>query len=452
MQNSAVPAPHSEDPTTDAASTVNVTGAKGVAVSTVHRRALIGSLTGSTIEWFDFFLYATAAALIFDKQFFPTDDPTLSLMLSYSSLALTFFVRPLGGIVFSHIGDRVGRKKTLVLTLSLMGATTVGIGLLPNVDVIGVGAPILLLLFRMLQGLAIGGEWGGAMLLAYEYAPKNRRGLFGSVPQIGITTGLLLASLALAGMSALPSESFEAWGWRVPFIASIVLVFLGLWIRGGLDETPAFREQKEKGAISKLPLADVLRYHWRAVLVSIGVKLADAAPFYLAATFVVAYATTQLGFAQINVLTAVSVAAAVSCVTIPLAGRLSDAIGRIRTFFGACVLVLVFAIPYYWVLGTKSLIALFAASIVLIAFAWAPITATLGTLTAEIFPAEIRYTGVSVGYQIGAALAGGTAPLIATWLLGVYDGSWLPIALFMMASTAIAAVSALLARRVRMWD
>lgn len=418
-------------------------------VTTSHRRALVGSLTGSTIEWFDFFLYATAASLIFDKQFFPSDNPTLSLMLSYFSLALTFFVRPLGGVIFSHIGDRVGRKKTLVATLSLMGGTTVGIGLLPNVDAIGLLAPILLLFLRLLQGLAIGGEWGGAMLLAYEYAPKSRRGLFGSVPQIGITAGLLLASLALTLMSFLPDDAFNAWGWRLPFIASLVLVVLGLWIRRGIDETPDFKRQKDAGNIVKLPIAVVLKQHWRAVLISIGVKLADATPFYLAATFIVSYATTQLGFDRTAVLIAVCIAAAVSCFTIPLAGRLSDKVGRINVFLVSCLLVIALAVPYFWSLDSRLVWVLVLASVIMIAVAWAPITATLGTLMAEIFPADIRYTGITLGYQIGVALAGGTAPLIATWLLDVFDGSWLPLAIFMMATTGIAAVSSLLARRAK---
>ncbi|MEE2047072.1 MFS transporter, partial [Nocardiopsis tropica] len=204
-----------------------------------NRRVLIGSLSGSTIEWFDFFLYATAAALIFDKQFFPNDDPLISLMLSYLSLSLTFFIRPFGGIVFSHIGDRIGRKKTLVITLSLMGGATVAIGLLPNYDQVGVLAPVLLILCRVVQGLAIGGEWGGALLLAYEYAPENRRGFFGSVPQTGITIGMLMSTVAFALVSLMPAAAFESWGWRIPFVASVVLVFVGLWIRKGLAETPA---------------------------------------------------------------------------------------------------------------------------------------------------------------------------------------------------------------------
>lgn len=243
-----------------------------------NRRVLIGSLSGSSIEWFDFFLYATAAALIFDQKFFPTQDPFISLMLSYLSLSLTFFIRPFGGIVFSHIGDRAGRKKTLVVTLSMMGGATVAIGLLPTYDSVGILAPILLIICRIIQGLAIGGEWGGALLLAYEYAPAHRRGFFGSVPQMGITVGMLLATLAFSAVSALPDQAFQTWGWRLPFIASIILVFVGLWIRGGLGETPDFQKAKDSGDVAKLPIAETLRHHWRSVLVAVGAKVAETAP------------------------------------------------------------------------------------------------------------------------------------------------------------------------------
>ena len=217
-----------------------------VASKVSHKRVLIASLTGSSIEWFDYFLYATTAGLVFNKVFFPTVDPVVGLMLAYLSFALTFFIRPLGGFIFAHIGDRIGRKRTLVITLSLMGGATVLIGLLPGYDDIGVLAPILLIVFRLIQGLGIGGEWGGALLLAYEYAPKNRKGLYGSVPQMGVTIGMLLATLAMTLMSLLPDEDFLKWGWRVPFIASAGLVFLGLWIRNGIDETTGLQKSQRK--------------------------------------------------------------------------------------------------------------------------------------------------------------------------------------------------------------
>lgn len=408
-----------------------------------NRRVLTGSLAGSAIEWFDFFLYATAAAIIFDKQFFPTDDPNISLILSYLTLALTFFVRPFGGIVFSHIGDRVGRKKTLVITLSLMGGATVAIGLLPNYDQIGVLAPILLIICRIVQGLAIGGEWGGALLLAYEYAPKNRRGFFGSVPQTGVTIGMLMASLSFAIVSALPDAQFQSWGWRVPFIASIVLVFLGLWIRKGLNETPAFQAAKDSGAVAKMPLLDTLKDHWRSVLIAVGIKFVETGPFYIFVTFVVSYTTTNLNYERPTVLNAVSVGALISTVMIFTMGALSDRVGRKPVFTAGVFMTMAFAFPFFLLLDLHATWAVYAAVIIGLAIVWPPVTATLGTLMSETFSTRVRYTGVTLGYQIGAALAGGSAPLIATWLLREFDGSWTPIAIYMLFLSVIGLGSAI---------
>ena len=413
-----------------------------------NRRVLIGSLSGSAIEWFDFFLYATAAALIFDKQFFPNDDPVISLMLSYLSLSLTFFIRPFGGIVFSHIGDRIGRKKTLVITLSMMGGATVAIGLLPTYAQVGVLAPILLILCRVVQGLAIGGEWGGALLLAYEYAPKNRRGFFGSVPQTGVTIGMLLSTIAFALVSLLPDVAFEAWGWRLPFIASLVLVFVGLWIRKGLADTPAFREAKKSGNIAKLPIKDTLRDHWRSVLVAVGAKVVETAPFYIFATFVVSYATGTLDMQQSVVLNAVSAGALVSTISILLMGSLSDRLGRSTVFLGGVVLIAAFAAPFFLLLDLRMNWAVYAAVVISLGVAWPPVTATLGTLTSEIFTTRVRYTGVTLGYQIGAALAGGTAPLLATWLLARFDGAWWPIASYLVVLAVISFAAVAVSGRV----
>lgn len=406
-----------------------------------NRRVLFGSLSGSAIEWFDFFLFATAAALIFDKQFFPTDDPALSLMLSYVSLSLTFFIRPFGGIVFSHIGDRIGRKKTLVITLSMMGGATVAIGLLPNFDQVGIWAPILLMLCRIVQGLAIGGEWGGALLLAVEYAPKERRGFFGSVPQTGITIGMLLSTIAFALVSMLPTDAFDAWGWRLPFIASIVLVFVGLWIRKGLAETPAFQQAKDSGDVAKLPLADTLRDHWRSVLVAIGAKVVETAPFYIFATFVVSYATGNLDFERSTVLNAVSAGAFVSTIAILAMGALSDRVGRRPLFLAGAVLIALFAAPFFLLLDIGMDWGVYAAIVIGLGVVWPPVTATLGTLMSEIFTTRVRYTGITLGYQIGAALAGGTAPLVATWLLTSFGGSWVPIAIYLVAVALVSIVA-----------
>ena len=418
------------------------------ASAATNKRVLLASLMGSSIEWFDYFLYATTAALVFGKVFFPTSDPLVGLMLSYLTFSLTFFVRPIGGFIFAHIGDRIGRKKTLVITLSLMGGATVLIGLLPGYDQIGIWAPILLIVLRLIQGLGIGGEWGGALLLAYEYAPQNRKGLFGSVPQMGVTIGMLLATVAITVMSMLPDDQFLAWGWRVPFLLSAVLVFLGLWIRKGIDETPAFKKAKETGNVAKMPLAETLRYHWRAVLVAVAIKFVETAPFYIFSTFIVSYATSSLGFERLTVLNTVTIATLVTTLMIPVMGRLSDSIGRKRMFVIGTLIMAAFIFPYFMLLEQRTTTTLVIATVVGLGFIWAPITAVLGTLFSEIFSTRVRYTGITLGYQIGAALAGGTAPLLATWLLQKYSGSWVPVACYLLATAVISLVGIACAKTV----
>jgi len=414
-----------------------------------RRRALIASLTGSSIEWFDYFLYGTAAALVFNKLFFPNFDPVVGLMLSYLSFSLTFFIRPLGGVIFAHIGDRIGRKKTLVITLSLMGGATVLIGLLPTYEHIGVWAPILLILLRMVQGLGIGGEWGGALLLAYEYAPANRKGFFGSVPQVGVTIGMLLATLSVSLMVTLPDESFMAWGWRVPFVLSAGLVFLGLWIRNGLDETPEFKQAKESGNVAKMPLVETLQNHWREVLIAAGLKVVETAPFYIFSTFVVSYAVSTLGFDKSAALNAVMIGALVASVLIPTMGLVSDYVGRKTVYVVGCVLLGLFIIPYFMLLDTKTVWGLTLATVISFGVLWSPITAVLGTLSSEIFATKVRYTGITLGYQLGAALAGGTAPLIATWLLAKYEGSWHAVAVYLLVTVLISLIAIIAISRSR---
>lgn len=411
-------------------------------------RVLLGSLSGSVIEWFDFLVYGTVAALVFNKLYFPSEDEFVSTMLAFVSFSLTFFFRPLGGIIFSHIGDRIGRKKTLFITLTLMGGGTVAIGLLPDYQAIGIAAPILLICFRILQGLGIGGEWGGALLLAYEYAPKNRRGLYGAVPQMGISLGMLLAAGVIAALTQLPDGQFMTWGWRVPFVASVVLVFIGLWIRNGLDETPEFKRVQETGARLKLPVKEVVTKHWGAVLVSIGAKAAETGPFYIFGTYVVAYATDILDARDNVVLLAVAVAALVATVWMPIFGSISDRVSRAVLYRWSACTTIVMVVPYYLILNTGETWALFVATILGFGFLWGSVNAILGTLIAENFAPEVRYTGASLGYQLGAAVFGGTAPLIGAWLLEISGGEWWPIAIYVASCALISIIASFFIKRV----
>jgi metabolite-proton symporter len=415
----------------------------------VSRKILIASLVGSSIEWFDYFLYGTVASLVFNQLFFPSSNPTVGLLLAYASFALSFFIRPIGGALFSHIGDKIGRKKTLVLTLSLMGAATVIIGLLPDYQTIGIWAPVLLITLRLVQGLGIGGEWGGALLLAVEYAPKNKRAFFGSIPQMGVTIGMLLGTLSLSIMTTLPEKSFMSWGWRVPFILSATLVFFGLWIRNGIDETPAFRQAKESGNIAKVPLIETLRTHWKSVLIAVGAKVVETAPFYIFSTFIVSYATTTLGFSKTAALNAVTIATVITTILIPLIGQWADKVGRKPLYIGGTIAMILYAFPYFYLLQLKSTFWLIIATVIGLGIIWAPITAVLGTLFSEIFKTNVRYTGVSLGYQIGAAVAGGTAPLIATALLNAYNNSWIPVALYIIFTSIISLIAVLSIRETK---
>ncbi|CZY26560.1 TPA: MHS family MFS transporter [Enterobacter hormaechei subsp. hoffmannii] len=413
-----------------------------------NKKVLIASLTGSSIEWFDYFLYGTAAALVFNKIFFPMVDPVIGLILSYLSFSLTFFIRPIGGVLFAHIGDRIGRKKTLVLTLSLMGGATVMIGLLPTYNMIGMWAPALLILMRIIQGMGIGGEWGGALLLAYEYAPEKRKGFFGSIPQAGVTIGMLMATFIVSLMTLFSEEDFLSWGWRIPFLLSSVLVILGLWIRKDIDETPDFQKVKKSGQVAKAPLRDTIKHHWREVLIAAGLKVVETAPFYIFSTFVVSYATTTLTYQKSQALEAVTLGALVATIMIPLMGLLSDRVGRQRMYAVSVFVLGLFIVPWFMLLNTGTTWGIVLATVIAFGVLWAPVTAVLGTLCSEIFSANVRYTGITLGYQLGAALAGGTAPLIATGLLAKYDGDWVPVAWYLGVTVAISLIAIFCASRI----
>lgn len=413
----------------------------------IQRRALAGSLVGSTIEWYDFLLYATVAPIVFAPQFFPDSDPFVAIMLAYFGHALTFFIRPFGGVFFAHIGDRIGRKKTLVVTLSMMGLGTMAIGLIPNYDQIGVWAPALLFACRIVQGLAIGGEWGGALLLAVEYAPKNRRGYFGAIPQTGVTWGLILGNLALLiSLGLAGPEVFAQWAWRIPFIVSVVLIFLGLWIRKELDETPAFKKVLERGAVERNPLGATLRNHWREVLIAIAVKAVETAPFYIFVSFMVSYSKTQLGYSNAQALTAIMVGAIVSSLFMPVCGALSDRFGRVPVYVFGVIALAAVTVPYFF-MAEAGFVGFVVASILAVGIAWSFVTATLGTMMSELFTANVRYTGITLGYQIGAAIFSGTAPMIAIALTSKTGEHWWPIPIYVIFLAVLSLVGVAVAVR-----
>ncbi|CEA02938.1 Inner membrane metabolite transport protein YhjE [Jeotgalicoccus saudimassiliensis] len=417
----------------------------------LRRKVLSASLIGSSIEWFDFFLYAAVASIIFNTQFFVTDDAFLSTILAYFGLALSFFIRPLGGVIFAHIGDRIGRKKTLIITLSLMGFATAGIGLLPTYAQIGIAAPLLLLLFRLIQGLGIGGEWGGALLLATEYAPKKQRGLFGSFPQMGIPIGLVLAYGFFFLLTwAMPEEMFLAWGWRIPFIFSLLLVVVGLLIRKGLDETPAFvqmqKEAAEKNEVRRLPIVEIFKKHPKEVLITTGAKFVETGPFYIFTTFIVGYGVSSLDVSFEFMMLSIMAVSVLTTIMIPVMGSLSDRIGRRKMFLIGATAMLIYAFPYFFIVNTHEPMLVILATFIGLVVIWPPITAILGTMFSESFSKEVRYTGVTLGYQIGAAVAGGSAPLIAEFLMNQFNGSSIPVSLYIVM-TAIVSLIAVFAMR-----
>lgn len=344
-------------------------------------------------------------------------------------------------MIFSHIGDRIGRKKTLVITLTLMGTATVLMGVLPTYAAIGVAAPILLTLLRLLQGLALGGEWGGGLLLAVEYAPRNRRGFYGAVPQIGALLGLALGNIVVIVSRAIfPEDAFETIGWRIPFYFSGVLLLVGLWIRSKIDETPSFKKVQAEGTTQKLPIATVFKHYWKEVLISTGAKFIETSTFFIFATFSLSYATSK-GFEMGSVLNYVLIGSLVGVAGMLLYGGLSDKVGRKAVFLGGSALVAVFIFPYLAAFNSGNEFLMGLAIIVSFAIVWPTYGSLIGTVLAENFAPEIRYTGASLGYQIGAALVGGTAPMIATALLQGFNQNWVPVALFVVACAIISFVS-----------
>ncbi len=405
------------------------------------RRIAGASLLGSVVEWYDFFLYGTMAALVFNSQFFPKFDPLVGTMIAFGTFAAGFITRPLGGFIFGHFGDRIGRKKMLVLTMLIMGLSTFAMGLLPNYASIGVAAPILLLILRMLQGIGLGGEWGGAVLLCVEHAPDGRRGWYSSWPQLGVPIGLLTSTVAITLATALPDAAFQSWGWRVPFLISIVLVIVGLVIRMKIEEPPAFKTLEAADDKAKLPLVEVFTKHPKVTLLAMGARVSESVTFNVYNAFLVTFTVTVMHLDKSIVLNALLVAAVVGFVVILASGHLSDRIGRRPVFgFGAAV-ALVSAFPIFWLITTGNPYLITLGVVIGWGIAACVMFGPEGAMFAEVFPTRVRYSGMSVVYQIGVIPTGAVAPLIATSLVSHFTGSVWPVAVYVMAMAAITLVS-----------
>ncbi|MET8945131.1 MFS transporter [Streptomyces sp. NPDC004542] len=412
-------------------------------------RIVAASLIGTTIEWYDFFLYGSAAALVFNKLFFPDSDPLVGTLLSFLTYAVGFAARPLGALVFGHYGDRLGRKRLLVLSLLLMGGATFAIGLLPTHASVGAAAPVLLTALRLVQGFALGGEWGGAVLLVSEHGDARRRGFWASWPQTGAPAGQLLATGVLSLLTAvLSDDAFGSWGWRIPFLLSGVLVVVGLWIRLSVDESPVFRQALERAETrraargddaEKPPLVSVLRHHWRDILVAMGARMAENISYYVITAFILVYATSSAGVSKQTALNAVLIGSAVHFAVIPAWGALSDRVGRRPVYLLGAAGVGLWMFPFFWLVDTAAfgdLVLAVTVGLVLHGAMYAPQAAFFS----EMFATRMRYSGASIGAQFASVAAGAPAPLIATALLADY-GSSTPIALYVIAAALVTLVA-----------
>ena len=392
------------------------------------RRAALASTVGTTIEWYDFFLYNTAAALVFPALFFPESSTYAGRLESFATYAIGFAARPVGAFIFGHWGDRIGRKATLIVTLLMMGIATTLVGVLPGADSIGKAAPLLLVLLRLVQGIAVGGEWSGSVLLSMEWGDQKRRGFMASLPQLGVAFGLILGTGFLYIMSwLLTDDQFTSWGWRIPFLFSIVLVGIGLYIRLRILETPMFAQRLKENKISRLPSIEVIKDHWKPILLSAFARMSEQAPFYVITTFTLTYLTEEQGYTKTFALAGILSAAAVELIAVPFFGHLSDTVGRKKVYLAGAALTGVYGFVLFAALdsGVAGL-AFLAMFIALIphAMQYGP----QASLIAESFPTSLRYAGAGLGYQLASVVAGGPAPLVATYLLqrtgSVYSIAW----------------------------
>ena len=407
------------------------------------RKAIIASTIGTTIEWYDFFLYGTAAGLIFGKLYFPNSDPLTATLAAFGTYFIGFVGRPIGAAIFGHYGDRIGRKATLIATLLCMGIATFLIALVPTYESIGIWGAVILTILRMFQGIGVGGEWGGSVLLAMEWARTHgHRGLIASWPQFGVPCGLFLSNLAVLGFSAWSGDQFATWGWRLPFALSIVLVGIGLWIRLGILETPVFQQLLDKNKIERTPIYEVIKKQPREIILSAFVRMAEQAPFYIFTAFIFAYTVGTLHMSRDFILTAVLVASCVSFITIPLSGHISDRIGRRKMYMIGAAVTGIFGFIYFGMVDTAVPLLVFIA----IVLSLIPHDMQYGpqaALIAEAFTPRLRYSGASLGYQLASIIAGGPAPLIATALFAAFHSGY-AIAIYIAACAVVSLASAAL--------
>ncbi|EKS28837.1 MFS transporter [Afipia felis] len=411
------------------------------------KRVVLASLIGATVEWYDFFLYGVVAGIVFNQLYFPSGDPVISTMLAYTTFAVGFVTRPLGGVIFGHFGDRIGRKSMLVLTLMIMGVATFLIGLVPTYAQIGIWAPIALLVLRVLQGIGLGGEWGGAVLMTYEYASPEKRGLYASLPQIGLSIGLCLASGVVALLSySLTNEQFLAWGWRVAFILSFVLVLVGLYIRLNIMETPEFAKIKESRKEVQIPFATMIQEYPKEIVAGMGARYIDGVFFNIFGVYSIAFLTSQLKIPRTEALLGVCAAALIMCAFIPYFGHVSDRVGRTKTYAWGSLITGLSALPafYIWMTHPDQVVFVWAALIVPFGILYASIYGPEAALFCDLFGPQVRYTGISFVYQFSGIFASGLTPIIATYLVQRYAGNagW-AIAWYCVFAGTISALSAI---------
>lgn len=413
--------------------------------SSQMKTIVASSVIGTTVEWFDFFAYSTAAALVLNALFFPDYDPLVGTILAFGGIAVGYLGRPLGSIVFGHFGDRVGRKQVLVLSLVTMGLATFAIGLLPTYATIGIAAPLILMVLRFVQGFALGGEWGGAVLLVVEHAAPGRRAFLGSFPQVGLALGLTLSTLSFLPLVALPGDAFTAWGWRIPFLVSALLVVVGLFIRLRIAETPEFEQMRDAGRASRVPLWDTLRTHSAQVILAALSFAVIGAVFFMLFTFSLTYGTEFIGHSRTEMLTVATVCSVLALFGLPLAGWLADRIGVWKVFAFGTVLSILLAFPAFLLIDTGSLLAAYVAYIAT-TIGFCGTYGTLGVLYAQAFDVRIRYTGMSLALGIGTILGSAFVPMIYLELLSVFEGSW-AIALYMVCAGIVSLTASALLQR-----